>query len=248
MLGFITADLSPLVFIARSAPRSLDGPAGPPRATPETVGVSSVRLQRIGEAIKRHIDEHHISGAVTLVARKGFVVHHEAHGLKDIEAKTPMTRDTIFKMASSTKPVTGVAIMILVEEGKVHLADPVSRFIPEFKDMKVAVEKEGSSDVELVKADREITVRDLLTHTSGLLSGGAGLAEGAAGPDVAEGRRHPGEARPPPGPGPARFPAGIAVEIQRAGRHRHPRRGSSRSPRARPSTSSCGSGSSSLWA
>ena len=64
--------------------------------------------------------------------------------------------------------------MILVEEGKVHLADPVSRFIPEFKEMKVAVEKEGSSDVELVKADREITIRDLLTHTSGLLSGGPG--------------------------------------------------------------------------
>ena len=89
-----------------------------PRGTPETVGVSSERLQRIGEAIKRHIDEHHISGAVTLVARKGFVVHYEAYGLKDIDAKTPMTRDTIFKMASSTKPVTGVAIMILVEEGK----------------------------------------------------------------------------------------------------------------------------------
>jgi len=143
-----------------------------PRATPETVGVSSERLQRIGEAIKRHIDDHHISGAVALVARKGFVVHHEAYGLKDIDAKTPMTRDTIFKMASSTKPVTGVAIMILVEEGKIHLADPVSRFIPEFKDLKVAVAKEGPSDVELVKADREITVRDLLTHTSGLLSGG----------------------------------------------------------------------------
>ncbi len=85
-----------------------------------------------------------------------------------------MTRDAIFKMASSTKPVTGVAIMILVEEGRIHLNDPVSRFIPEFKEMKVAVEKEGSSEIELVKAEREITIGDLLTHGSGLLSGGAG--------------------------------------------------------------------------
>jgi CubicO group peptidase (beta-lactamase class C family) len=148
-----------------------------PRSTPESVGVSSSRLQRIGEAIQRYIDEKHISGAVSLVARKGFVVHFEAHGVKDIESKKPMTRDTIFKMASSTKPVTGVAIMMLVEEGKIHLADPVSRFIPELKEMRVAVEKEGSSEIELVKADREITIRDLLTHGSGLLSGGAGTKQ-----------------------------------------------------------------------
>jgi CubicO group peptidase (beta-lactamase class C family) len=165
--------ISALVLLVLGASRSM-AQQDLPRAAPETVGVSSERLQRIGETIKRHIDEHHISGAVTLVARKGFVVQHEAYGLKDIDTKTPMTRDTIFKMASSTKPVTGVAIMILVEEGKIHLADPVSRFIPEFKDMKVAVAKDGSADVELVKADREITVRDLLTHTSGLLSGGPG--------------------------------------------------------------------------
>jgi CubicO group peptidase (beta-lactamase class C family) len=145
-----------------------------PRAQPEQVGVSSDRLQRIGEAIQRHIDEKHISGAVTLVARRGFVVHHQAHGVKDIDTKQPMTRDTMFKMASSTKPVTSVAVMMLVEEGKVRITDPVSRFIPEFKDMKVAVEKEGKSEPELVKADREITIRDLLTHTSGLGSGGPG--------------------------------------------------------------------------
>ncbi len=145
-----------------------------PRSTPESVGVSSQRLQRIGEAIQRHIVERHIAGAVSLVARKGSVVHYEAHGVRDIDSKKPMTRDTIFKMASSTKPVTGVAIMMLVEEGKIHLADPVSRFIPEFKELKVAVEKEGSSEVQLVKAEREISIRDLLTHGSGLLSGGAG--------------------------------------------------------------------------
>ncbi len=145
-----------------------------PRATPESVGVSSERLQRVGTAIQRHIDAQHISGAVTLVARKGFVVQYEAYGVRDVASKAPMTRDTIFRMASSTKPVTGAAVLMMVEEGKLHLADPVSKYIPEFKDLKVAVEKEHSSDVELVKADREITVRDLLTHTSGLLSGGAG--------------------------------------------------------------------------
>jgi CubicO group peptidase (beta-lactamase class C family) len=145
-----------------------------PQLQPESVGMSSERLHRIGEAIRRHIDEKHISGAVTLVARRGAVVHHEAQGVKDIDSKQPMTRDTIFKMASSTKPVTSVAIMMLVEEGKVRITDPVSRFIPEFKDMKVAIEKEGKSEPELVKADREITIRDLLTHTSGLGSGGVG--------------------------------------------------------------------------
>ncbi len=145
-----------------------------PRARPEHVGISSERLRRIDEAIQRHIDEKHISGAVTLVARNGFVVHYQAHGVKDVESKQPMTRETIFKMASSTKPVTSLAIMMLVEEGKVRITDPVSRFIPEFKEMKVAVEQEGKSEPELVKANREITIRDLLTHTSGLGSGGVG--------------------------------------------------------------------------
>ena len=143
-----------------------------PRAKPEDVGVSSERLQRIDEVMKRHIDEHHIAGAVTLVARKGKVVHFAAHGLADAEAGKPMTTDALFRMASSTKPVTGVAVMMLVEEGKIRLADPVSKYIPDFKDLKVAVEKDGK--VELVPAERQVTIRDLLTHTSGLGSGGIG--------------------------------------------------------------------------
>ena len=123
-----------------------------PRAKPEDVGVSSERLHRIDEVMKRHIDEHHIAGAVTLVARKGKVVHLAAHGLADAEAGKPMTTDALFRMASSTKPVTGVAVMMLVEEGKIRLADPVSKYIPDFKDLKVAVEKDGK--VELVPAER----------------------------------------------------------------------------------------------
>jgi CubicO group peptidase (beta-lactamase class C family) len=165
-----------LVMIALARPSAAPAVSADelPQLRPESVGMSSERLRRIGEAIQRHIVEKHISGAVTLVARRGAVVHHEAHGVKDVDSKQPMTRDTIFKMASSTKPVTSVAIMMLVEEGKVRITDPVSTFIPEFKNMKVAVEKEGKSEPELVKADREITIRDLLTHTSGLGSGGIG--------------------------------------------------------------------------
>src|SRR3954452_23816030 len=145
-----------------------------PRAEPEFVGFSTERLQRVGETIRRHIDEHHISGAVSLVARRGFVVHFEAHGLKDVASKQPMTRDTLFRMASSTKPVTGVAVLMLLEEGKIHFQDPVSKFIPEFKDLKVAEKKEDSSEVTLVATEREVTIRDLLTHPSGLVSGGIG--------------------------------------------------------------------------
>jgi CubicO group peptidase (beta-lactamase class C family) len=162
-----------------------------PTARPEEVGLSSERLERIGEMMKRHIDAGHIQGGVAAVARRGKVAYFEACGLMDIEAKTPMAKDALFRMASSSKPVTGVAIMMLVEEGKVRLSDPVYRFIPEFKGAKVAVAKGGVPATEAtasagqqaavpeydtVTANREITVKDLLTHTSGLASGGLGSA------------------------------------------------------------------------
>ncbi len=102
------------------------------------------------------------------------VVHVGAQGLMDIDSKRPMTPETMFRMASSTKPVTGVAVLMMVEEGKVRLSDPVSKFIPEFKGLKVAARREAESDVVLMPAEREITIRDLMTHTSGLLSGGIG--------------------------------------------------------------------------
>jgi CubicO group peptidase (beta-lactamase class C family) len=147
---------------------------GLPAARPEEVGLSPERLRRISDTIQYHIDAKHISGAVTLVARKGRVAHFEAHGLMDIESKKPMRKDTIFVLASMTKPVTGVAVMTLVEEGKIQLTDPVSKFIPEFKGMKVATQNESGAEIQLVPAEREITVRDLLTHTSGLASDGIG--------------------------------------------------------------------------
>jgi len=151
-------------------------------ARPEEVGVSSERLRRIDDVVQRHIDAERMAGAVTLVARKGRVVHFEAHGLMDLKARKPMRKDALFVLASMTKPVTGVAVMMQVEEGKVHLTDPVSKFIPACKGMKVAVEKDGGPEVRLVPAEREVTIRDLLTHTSGLASGGAGMRK--APPEV----------------------------------------------------------------
>ncbi len=145
------------------------------------VGMSAERLQRIADVMTRAIDTKQISGAVTLVARHGQIAHFEAHGLRNIEAGYAMETDTIFPIASMTKPVSGVAILMLVEEGTVRLSDPVSRFIPEFHDTHVAIAKptSGDDDAEIytVPADREITVRDLLTHTSGLGSGGVGSRE-----------------------------------------------------------------------
>jgi len=157
----------------------------------EKVGMSTQRLSRINEVMARHIEAGDITGAVTAVARRGKVVHFEAHGFSDLDKKTPMSKDALFRMASSSKPVTGVAVMMLVEEGRVRLSDPISQYIPEFKNMKVAVPKPGQADppvqgpnapkpeVDLVPASREITIKDLLTHTSGLQSGGLGQAVSA---------------------------------------------------------------------
>jgi CubicO group peptidase (beta-lactamase class C family) len=164
------------------------------RARPEDVGLSSERLQRIGDTMRRHIEAGDFSGAVTLVARKGRLAHLEAHGTMDLEAKTPMPRDAVFRIASMTKPVIAVAILMMMEEGKLRLSDPVSRFIPELKNLKYAVPIEAAAGVGraagpggppaetpfyTVPSNREITVRDLLTHTSGLVSGGISATEAA---------------------------------------------------------------------
>src|SRR5262249_1027849 len=130
-----------------------------PTAKPEEVGMSTERMQRIGDAMQRHIDAHQLAGAVTLVAPKCKVVHFETDGWADIESKKPMTQDTLFRMASTTKPVTAVAILMLMEEGKLRLTDPVSRFIPEFKETKVAIAKPGSDEIELTASNRPITIR-----------------------------------------------------------------------------------------
>ena len=161
--------------------------AGPslPAAKPEEVGLSTQRLARINEMMQRHIAAGEISGGVTLVARKGRVAHFEAHGTTDLETRRPMQKDSVFRIASMTKVVTGVAVMMMVEEGRIRITDPVSKFIPEFRNLTVAVEQDqprqgppqtngeepAAPNFYRVPAAREVTVRDLLTHTSGLASG-----------------------------------------------------------------------------
>lgn len=139
-------------------------------AEPEAVGMSSEVLDEIQPALTKLSDAGKTPGFVTLVARKGKVVHHEAFGLRDVENELPMEKDTIFRMFSMTKPVTAVAVMQLVEDGKIAVTDPVSKYIPEFGEMQVLVVNEDGSQT-LAAAEVEMTVHHLLTHTSGLSYG-----------------------------------------------------------------------------
>jgi CubicO group peptidase (beta-lactamase class C family) len=138
--------------------------------SPESVGFSSKRLERIDQVICDYVERDLIPGAVALVARRGEVVYHKAFGLMDVASKKPMALDTLLRMYSMTKPITSVAVMMLFEEGRLHLSDPVSKFIPAFEDLKVFV-RETETGVELANLERAITVHDLLTHTSGLSYG-----------------------------------------------------------------------------
>ncbi|PPD46008.1 MAG: serine hydrolase [Methylobacter sp.] len=141
----------------------------PSTVKPESVGLSAPRLRNIDRLIDQHIGEKKIAGAVVLVARKGKIAYFREAGLAD--TGKPMQKDTIFRVVSMTKPLASTAVMLLYEEGKLLLSDPVSKYIPEFKDPKVLeLQPEGSaSEYKLVPAHREISIRDLLTHTSGLL-------------------------------------------------------------------------------
>ncbi len=137
-----------------------------PTAAPETVGISSPRLEQLHKGMQAYIDRHEAGGIVTLIARDGKVVDVHASGFQDIESRKAMQADTIFRIASMTKPITSVAAMMLEEEGKIFLTDPVSKYIPAFKGQRVV--GEGGA---LVPARREITIRDLMSHRSGLSYG-----------------------------------------------------------------------------
>jgi len=151
-----------------------------PQSKPDEVGMSAERLKRIHPMIQNHIDAKDYSGGVTLVARKGKVVHFEAHGMADIENNKAMRTDTLFRLASMTKPLTAVSILMLLEEGKLVLNDPISKFIAEYRNPRVAVwnlpNDPAGAGLKLVPATREITIQDLLTHTSGLANGFEGPA------------------------------------------------------------------------
>jgi CubicO group peptidase (beta-lactamase class C family) len=140
------------------------------QAAPESEGFSSERLARIGAVMRAEIDKGTMPGAVTLIARHGKIVHVEAHGSLDPAKTTPMTMDAVFRAFSMTKPFVSVAAMMLVEQGRMKLSDPIATWLPEFKEMKVLIEQKdaaGQVTREPVPAERPITVQDLLRHTSG---------------------------------------------------------------------------------
>ncbi len=181
-------------------------------AEAESVGMSTERLQRINTFIQEYIDTDQIAGAVTLVARKGKVVHFEAQGWRDVANQVPMTKDDIFVLMSMTKPVVSSALMMLFEEGKFLLDDPIAKWIPEYENHMVRINTDGVRPVTVPEA-RPVTVRHVLTHTSGLTMNPAGkglseeqiakvtndgkgwptLAERVAAAAVIPGAFHPGD-------------------------------------------------------
>lgn len=179
--------LAPLLAIASIAAAQTVAPA--------QAGFSAARLQRIDDFIDRKMAAGEISGGVTLVARNGRIVHLKAQGVTNLDTKAPMQKDSIFRIASMSKPVAAAAILMLLEDGKVRLDDPVSKYLPSYRDMKVAVAapaRPGAAPAPgaggpppapnfyTVPAERQITVLDVLTHTSGLMSGGSSNAGGQA--------------------------------------------------------------------
>ncbi len=143
-----------------------------PASRPESVGLSPEKLAHIEKVLRADIERGRIPGAVVAIARKGRLAYYEAFGYSDKEAGTPMTKDAIFAIASMTKPMVGVAIMQMMEETRLQMSDPVSRWFPELGKLPVGVVKGGV--MESVPARRQITVQDLLRHTSGLTYGGRG--------------------------------------------------------------------------
>lgn len=144
-----------------------------PRATPEEVGLSSERLARVDEVFTSYANEGRMAGAVGMVIRHGKVAWVDAWGVRDLSADDPMEPDDIFRIYSMTKPITSVAVMMLYEEGRFFLDDPVGRYLPELASLRVADldASEGPADIATVRANRPMTVRDLLRHTSGLSYG-----------------------------------------------------------------------------
>jgi CubicO group peptidase (beta-lactamase class C family) len=137
-------------------------------AKAESVGMSTERLSRLDAAMKRLVDEKQVASLVTLVERHGRIVDFNAAGLLDVRKTDPVQKDSIFRIYSMSKPVTGVAMMILYEEGKWQLNDPVSRYIPEFAKLKVYTGKNDDGTPKLEDAKRSMTMRELMTHTGGL--------------------------------------------------------------------------------
>ena len=169
--------ISLLLTVFFYAAESMAKPPLPMAKSPEEVGLSSVQLARVEAVTQEHIKAGLVPGAVMLVARKGKIAWYKTMGQRDREAGDAMTADALFRLYSMTKPIVSIAAMILVEEGKMQITDRVSMYLPEMAGMKVGIEKidaNGKPALELVTAVREMTVQDLLRHTSGLIYGGRG--------------------------------------------------------------------------
>jgi CubicO group peptidase (beta-lactamase class C family) len=153
---------------AQAAARQTAVPQTPslPHAKPEQIGLSTARLQLLSDAFKREVDKGTLPGATVLVARRGQIGWFDAIGRQSPLAAAPMTQDTLFRIFSMTKPIVSVGIMMLIEDGHFLLSDPVAKFIPEFANQKVGVERDG--ELELMPLKRPMTVQDLLRHTSGI--------------------------------------------------------------------------------
>ena len=141
-------------------------------AAPEEVGVSAKRLEHIRPVMQGYVDDGRIAGILTVVARRGKIVHFETVGMRDVENNKPIEADTMFRIHSMSKPITSVAVMMLYEEGHFQLDTPVSDFIPEFKNMEVYNEDQ----TEILDAEKAVTIKHLLTHTAGLIYGWGGEA------------------------------------------------------------------------
>ncbi|MEM8766878.1 MAG: serine hydrolase [Pseudomonadota bacterium] len=149
-----------------------------PTAHPESVGMSSERLARIAPAMQRYIDAELVPGTITAIARRGRLVHLELQGAMDVAENQPMERDTVFRIASMTKPITSVALMMLWEEGRFQLRDPVAKYLPEFAEARVSTTADASGSTgELVPQARPMQIRDMLTHTAGLANSYRGNVE-----------------------------------------------------------------------
>jgi len=173
-MPFVQAWVRPALLALSLAAATATAAPLPP-AAPEDVGMSSQRLGRLDAAMQRAVDSGELPGAVVMISRAGKLAYAKAFGWQDREKRIPMREDSIFRLYSMTKPIASVAAMILVEEGRLGLQEPVSKYIPEFKNMKVGIEATDASTgipgLTLVDAKRQITVQDLLRHTSGLTYG-----------------------------------------------------------------------------
>src|SRR5919201_1755837 len=138
-------------------------------AAPEDVGMSTPGLHNLSRLVQSYIDDGKLPGAISLVVRRGKVVHSETYGNMDDERRKPMRSDTIFRFYSMTKPIASVGLMMLYEQGKFQLEDPASKFIPELRGLQVFAGG-TATDYQVRDAAREMTVRDLLMHTSGLVA------------------------------------------------------------------------------